>query len=121
MFAVDPYIVRPKRDWAIVRQDQRKTVLASGLVLPTETHAEKLHEGSGIIIRLGQGPKVKGCNIKEGDRVMYRTYLRHAVPIEAGAKWLDGSPQEFFFIDVSDLTAVIDPDLEVGPLSGSLK
>lgn len=117
MFQADPYSIRPKRDWAIIRQDLRKTVLSSGLILPVETNAEKLHEGSGVIIRLGVGPKAEAENLKEGDRVIYRTYLRHAVPIETEQRWVDGTPMEFFFIDVSDIAAVIDADLEVGALS----
>jgi len=117
MFHHDPYVIRPKRDWAIIRQDLRKSVLSSGIILATETNAEKLHEGSGIIIRLGKGPKVSGCNLSEGDRVVYRTYLRHAVPIYSEQKWIDGTPMEFFFMDVADIAAVISPDTEVGPLS----
>ena len=117
MFNHDPYVIRPKRDWAIIRQDHRKNVLSSGIVLPTETNAEKLHEGSGIIIRLGKGPKVTGSDLKEGDRVLYRTYLRHAIPIYSDQKWIDGAVMEFFFMDVADIAAVISPDTEIGPLS----
>ena len=117
MFKHDPYSIRPKRDWAIIRQDQRKSVLSSGIILAEETNAEKLHEGSGIIIRLGEGVKSKACGLKQGDRVVYRTYLRHAVPIETDQKWMDGTRMEYFFMDVSDIVAVIDPDVEVGALS----
>lgn len=121
MFQIDPYSIRPKRDWAIIRQDRRKSVLSSGIILPTETNAEKLHEGSGIIIRLGIGPKALGSELKEGDRVVYRTYLRHAVPIDFEQYWPAGSEgpekMEFFFMDVTDIAAVIDPDVEVGALS----
>jgi co-chaperonin GroES (HSP10) len=117
MFQVDPHSVRPKRDWAIIRQDLRKSVLSSGIILAAETAAEKLHEGSGVVIRLGEGPKSAACGLKQGDRVLYRTYLRHAVPIETDQKWLDGTKMEYFFMDVSDIVAVIDPGLEVGALS----
>lgn len=114
---LDPYAVRPKRDWAIVRQDQRKSTLSSGIVLPTETNAEQLHEGSGIIIRLGAGLKAAALGLKETDRVMYRTYLRHALSFDVRQRWSDDSRMEFFFIDVSDITAVIGPNVEVGALS----
>lgn len=117
MFQVDPYEVRPKRDWAIILQDQRKSVRSSGLFLPDETNAEKLHEGSGVIIRIGEGPKTKACGLRKEDRVVYRTYLRHAVPIETDQKWLDGTRMEYFFMDVNDIVAVIGPDVEVGALS----
>ena len=117
MFQADPYAIRPKRGWAIVRQDQRKSVLSSGIILADETIAEKLHEGAGIIIRLGPGPKNEALGIQPGDRVLYRTYLRHAIPIETSQKWLDGTKMEYFFIDTNDLVALISPDLQVGPLS----
>lgn len=117
MFHTDPYSIRPKRDWAIIRQDQRKSVLSSGIIVPTETNAEKLNLGSGVIIRIGQGPKTLGSGLKEGDRVVYRTYLRHAVPIDAEQKWLDGTTMEFFFIDVADIAAVVGPDVDVGAIS----
>jgi co-chaperonin GroES (HSP10) len=117
MFTADPHNIRPKRDWAIILQDPRKSVLSSGILLPMETNDEKLHEGSGIVIRLGVGPKVTGTSLREGDRVLYRTYLRHAVTIDSDKKWSDGSRMEFFFMDVTDIAAVISTDLEVGALS----
>ena len=117
MFQHDPYVIRPKRNWAIIRQDKRKSVLSSGIILAEETNAEKLHEGSGIVVRLGRGPKVEASGLKEGDRVLYRTYLRHAVPIESEQKWTDGEKMEFFFMCVDDIAAIISPDLEVGALS----
>lgn len=116
MFTGDPTKIRPKRDWAIICHGGRKHVLPSGIILPSETHDEKLHEGSGTVVRLGDGPKVRAAGLQIGDRVMYRTYLRHALRIE---KWAlsDDPKQEYFFIDVSDLIAVISTDLDVGPLS----
>jgi len=117
MFKHDPYTIRPKRNWAIIRQDKRKSVLASGIIVAEETNAEKLHEGAGTVIRLGRGPKVEASGLKEGDRVLYRTYLRHAVPIDSEQKWIDGEKMEFFFMCVDDIAAIISPDLEVGALS----
>lgn len=128
MFTHDPFSIRPKRGWAIIRQDRRKTVLSSGLVLLAETNAEKLHEGSGVIIRLGRGPRVEASGLVEGDRVMYRTYLRHAVPIESGLFWPsqgnseqqaqeDLQKMEFFFMSIDDINAVIGPDIQVGAIS----
>lgn len=128
MFTHDPYVIRPKRGWVIIRHDKRKTRLSSGLILEEETNAEKLHEGSGVIIRLGRGPRIEASGLKEGDRVMYRTYLRHAVPIEADLYWpvsgnseqrLQEEPQKmkFFFMSIDDITAVIDSDVEVGAIS----
>lgn len=119
MFTHDPFTIRPKRGWVIIRHDKRKTRLASGLILEEETNAEKLHEGSGVIIRLGRGPRVEASGLKEGDRVMYRTYLRHAVPIEADLFWPGEESQKmkFFFMSIDDITAVIDSDLEVGAIS----
>lgn len=117
MFQADPHSIRPMGDWAIVRQDLRKSVLSSGLILPTETNEEKLHEGSGIIIRLGSGRMTEATGLQVGDRVLYRTYLRHAVTIETDQKWLDETPMEYFFIKVVDIAAVIGADVEVGALS----
>lgn len=117
MFKHDPYVIRPKRDWAIILQDKRKSVLSSGIILAEETNAEKLHEGAGTIVRLGPGLKAVGSGIQQGDRVLYRTYLRHAIPIEFDKTWIDGEKMEFFFMAVADIAAVISPDIEVGALS----
>lgn len=117
MFHYDPYSIRPLRDWVIILQDRRKEVLSSGIVIPTETNAEKLHEGSGVIIRLGGGPKIVSSSLVEGDRVLYRTYLRHAIPIYSDRRWIDGPLMEFFFMSVMDIAAVISSDFEVGALS----
>jgi co-chaperonin GroES (HSP10) len=117
MFQADPYKIRPKTDWAIVLQDERVGVLPSGIIIPMELTAEKLHEGSGTVIRLGLGKKSLRLGISCNDRVMYRTYLRHVVPIDSDLKWPSGAKQEYFFINLDDLTAVLELGVEVGALS----
>ena len=114
---IDPKSIRPRRDWAVVLQDRRKSVLSSGLIIPEETNHEKLHEGSGTIIRLNAGPVATAGELKEGDRVMYRTYLRHARKLPTEQKWEDGEPMEFFLVSVDDFTAVLEPGVEIGLLS----
>jgi co-chaperonin GroES (HSP10) len=113
----EPWQLRPKTDWAVVCQEQRKTTMKSGLIIPMETNHEKLHEGTGYIIRLTAGPIAMANGLEKGQRVMYRTYLRHAQKLETSACYADGTKREYFLISLADVTAVLDEDVEVGLLS----
>lgn len=112
-----PENIRPRPDWAVVLRDQRKTTLASGLIIPMETNHEKLHEGSGVIIRLGEGPIAKAEKLAVGDRLLYRGYLREISKLPSTEKWPDGEPKDYFLVSLKDVTAVIGKDVELGLLS----
>ena len=115
---MNPRNVRPKKDWVSVLCDQRKVELASGIILHTETGAEKVTERAGTIVRVGNGEKAAQIGLKEGDRVVFRGYLKHANPIPHDEKWADGTEKEYFLMDINDVFAVMDGPVEVGIYSG---
>jgi co-chaperonin GroES (HSP10) len=115
---VNPRNVRPKKEWVSVLCDQRKEVLASGIILATETGAEKVTERAGTIVRIGNGEKAPKIGLKEGDRIVFRGYLKHANPIPHDEKWADGTEKEYFLMDIADVFAVIEGPVEVGVYSG---
>lgn len=115
---MDPTKIRPRRDWVLVLDDPRKEVLASGILLPTETGAEKVTEGAGTLVRIGTGDKVKALNIEPGLRVVYRSYLKYANPIESEETWPSGVKKRYFLMSCEDLFAVVQPGVEVGVFSG---
>jgi co-chaperonin GroES (HSP10) len=114
----DPKKIRPnKEDWIIVLADRRKTTLASGIILTdTETGAEKVTEGAGTIVRVGKGPKIDSEKIKEGDRIVYRTFLKYANRIPT-----EDRNDEFFFMAVDDVLGILSPGVEVGVFSRAKK
>lgn len=107
----DPERIRPRRDWALVQADPRKAVLTSGIYLPVETGAEKVTERSGRILRLGPGDRAEQIGVEEGAKVVFRSFLKHANPVETG------DDREVFLMDLNDLMAVTDGTVEVGIFS----
>lgn len=111
----DAMKLRPRRGWVLVLADQRKTVLDSGIVLPgAETKAEKVTEQAGIVIRLGPQDYPEHVHVAAGDRIVYRGFMKHHVPIETGETWPDGSVKEYFLMDLKDVMAVTDGKTDVG-------
>jgi co-chaperonin GroES (HSP10) len=105
----------PRRGWVLVLSDARKTKLESGIFLPgSETKAEKVTEQAGLVIRLGPHDHLDKIGVVEGDRIVYRGFMKHHVPIETGECWPDGSTKEFFLMDVKDILAVVPEGIEVG-------
>jgi co-chaperonin GroES (HSP10) len=116
---VNPRNIRPRRDWALVLADARKTVLASGIILPgEETGVEKVTERAGMVIRLGPSVRAGVMGLKEEDRIVFRGFIKHHMPIETDELWEDGSKKEYFLMDIADVFAVTDPDVNVGVFSG---
>lgn len=110
---MDPLKIRPRRDFVTVKADPRKEVTGGGLYLPpSETGVEKVTERAGVILRIGTGDKIAQLGVKEGDRIVYRGFLKAANPIETD----DGS--EVFLMSVDDILAVVDTGVEVGCFSG---
>jgi co-chaperonin GroES (HSP10) len=101
----------PKRDWALVVCDPRPETVG-GLFLPQEElGVEKVMERSGKVLRLGPGDKWEKLDLKEGDRIIFRGFIKHASPIESE----DG--REAFLMDLDDIIAVADEDVTVGAFS----
>lgn len=108
----DPEHIRPKRDWALVLTDRRKVKLESGIFLPpSEVGVEKVMERSGIVLRLGPGERAEQVGIAEGDKIVFRGFLKHANPVDVG------DDREVFLMDVNDILAVTDGTVEVGAFS----
>ena len=114
----NPASIRPRRDWVLVLDDLRKSVLESGIVIAVETGLEKVREGTGTLVRVGIGDKTKALGIEPGQRVVYRSYLKYANPVETDEKWPDGTAKRYFLMSCEDLFAVIPPGMEVGVFSG---
>lgn len=116
---MNPIKVKPSRDWCLVLHDKRVMTLKSGLVLPlTETTTERLSQGSGLLVRLGNGDKIKALGLIKGLRVVFRTYLRHLNPVYGDdiEPWDDGSEKRYFLIHVDDLIAVSDQTTDFSPM-----
>lgn len=116
---LDPLKVRPRDGWVVVLAEPRKKEMKSGVILsPNESGAELVCEGAGRVVRAGPGKKnVKLC-LTEGDRVLYRGYLRHANPIETDEKWPDGQKKTYFIMSSDDVFALLPEGVEVGVYSG---
>lgn len=114
---MDPERIRPGRDFVLILAEPRKEVLASGILLPIETGAEKVTEGSGHIIRVGNGKRADVVGLSPGDRVVYRSFLKEANPVPTDQKWADGRKKEYFIIDVNDIMSIVPSDVEVGVFS----
>ena len=107
--------LRPRRGWVLVLADQRKVVLDSGIILPgSETKAEKVTEQAGLVIRLGFQDYPEHVHVQAGDRIVYRGFMKHHVPIETGETWPSGEVKEYFLMDVKDILAVTDGKAVVG-------
>ena len=115
-----PSQIRPNRDWVLVLDDERREVLASGLILAEVTGAEKVTEGTGTLVRIGPGDLNGALGISPGDRVVYRSYLKYANPIDTDERWLSstGSKKRYFLMSCKDLMGVVEPGVEVGVYSG---
>lgn len=108
---MDPSKILPKRDWCLVRCDARQTKV--GLIeLPVnETGVEKVTERAGTVIRVGPGEKAKVLDLKAGDRVVFRGFLKYANPVPTD----DGS--EHFLMSIDDVLCVTEGDINVGVFS----
>lgn len=111
--------IRPREGWVLVLDDQRKRETSGGIILPSsETGAEKVSEGSGLLIAIGNGEKNAKLGIEKGVRILYRGFLKHAHRIENDEKWEDGEPKHYFLMNSDDILAMMAPGVEVGVFSG---
>lgn len=111
--------IRPREGWVLVLDDQRKKETSGGIILPgVETGAEKVTEGSGTVIRVGNGEKNAKAGLENGVRIVYRSFLKHAHRLDTDDKWEDGQPKHYFLMNSDDVLAVMAPGVEVGVFSG---
>lgn len=111
MAEYDPTKIRVRDGWCIVKMEERKEVLASGLVLPpSETGAEKVDSGCASIICVGAGKKNAALGLERGMRVALRSYLKHAnpIPTEKG---------EYAIVSSDDIAMILPPGVDVGVFS----
>lgn len=113
----DPTAIRVRDGWAVVLMDERHEQLASGIVLPTPTNAEKLTEGSATIIRLGAGEKAARLGLEPGMRICLRSYLKYANVIPTEETWPSGQHKEYFILNLDDILVVMDAGVQVGVFS----
>lgn len=119
MATFDPQKVRPRDGWCVVLSDPRRTKLDSGIHLPNhETGAEKVTEGAGVVIRVGKGDKNFALGLEEGQRIVYRAFLKYANPIPTEEKWDSGESKQYFIINSDDLLIILPPGVDVGVYSG---
>lgn len=117
MPAYDAHKIRVRDGWVVILHDERQAVLDSGIFLPTETGAEKVTEGAGTLIRVGEGKKNAALELHVGDRVCYRSYLRVANAIPNEEIWPSGAKKEYFIMNVDDLLGVMPMGTKVGVFS----
>lgn len=116
---MDPYKFRPSDGWALVLDDLRRETTVGGIFLPgAETGVEKVTEGSGELIAVGQGKKATALGLEKGLRILYRGFLKYAHHFETDLFWPNGEAKRFFLMKVDDIMSVIPPGLDVGVFSG---
>lgn len=114
----NPRKLRPHHDWAVLLEEQRKTKLASGIILTDQlAHIENVHECAGEVISIGQSPKFARIGVKAGSRVGYRGFLKYAHPLETDEKWPDGTTKKFFLIKLDDICFTLGKNVDVGAFS----
>ena len=105
---------RPYGKWVLVKEDPRKTETKGGLVLPDiELRAEKVMEGTGVVLKLGsQVKEVLGSTLEPGHRICFRGFLKdafHEFKPEDGCR--------VFLLRAEDVMMVIPKDVSMGMLS----
>lgn len=105
---------RPRSNCVIVRADPRVKKTKGGIVLPEQMLAvERVMEGTGRLVAVGsEVSKVLGEELKVGDRICYRGFLKDAAPV---AKTEDGC--QIFVLRAEDVLAVISDDTGIGEFS----
>lgn len=108
---MNPEKIRPLDGWCVVKVEQRPENIR-GILLPVaETTAEKLDKGAGSIVRIGSGKKNDPLGLTAGARIVFRSFLKHANPVES-----DGGGK-YFLIATSDILGEIAQGIDVGVYS----
>lgn len=112
---------QPLRSWILVRPDDRPDRVGH-IVLPDQLlHAERVQEGTGIIVRMpkecwsklptAKNP-IREVPFKVGDRVLFRGFLKELNVVEEG-----GVPLSI--IHFEDILAVVPDNIVTGVYSFS--
>ena len=118
MASYDPNSIRVRDGWVLALMDERKEVLASGIILPgSETGVEKVTEGVATLIKVGRGEKNHKIGLELGMRVCIRGFLKFANPIPTEETWPSGKPKEYFVMSSDDVMAIVPPGVSVGVFS----
>lgn len=115
---LDPTKVRPRDGWLVVLAEPRSEKVGLLYKPASETLAEKKCEGAGRLIRVGTGPKNQKLGFENGQRVLFRGFLKHANPVETDEKWEDGQSKQYFIMSSDDILAIIPEGIDVGAFSG---
>lgn len=115
---MDIHKLRPKEDWVLVLDEKRRSTTAGGILVPVVTGAEKVTEGSGVLVAIGNGKKNRTLGLEKGMRIIYRSFLKFAHRMETDEKWEDGEAKHYFLMSADDVFGIIAPGVEVGVLSG---
>jgi co-chaperonin GroES (HSP10) len=104
---------RPYAKWLFVREDKRRDVSKGGIVLPpSETNAEKVDEGTGVILKIGpEASKAAGVGLEPGQRICFRGFLADAF------HEFEEDGGRVFMIRAEDVMAIIDKDVTMGVYS----
>jgi co-chaperonin GroES (HSP10) len=114
---LDPTKIRPRAGWCIVLAEPRRA-MAGLLYMPAnETGVEKVTEGAGRVIRVGAGEKNQKMGLEEGQRILYRGFLKHANPIPTEEKWPDGQAKQYFIMSSDDILSIIPDGIDIGAFS----
>lgn len=105
---------KPYGKWLFVCEDQRREKTKGGIILPgMETHAERVDEGTGTILKVGSRAKeAVGLPLEPGQRICFRGFLAdafHEFEKEGGGR--------VFMIRAEDVLAIIDKDVVMGVYS----
>lgn len=120
MTTYDPKKIRVRKDWALVLDDDRKMILASGIILPGhETGMEKVTEWKGTLVAVGEGYKTKVGKLAPGVTVVYRAFLKHANRVPTDEFWESGAEKHYFIMSIDDIIGVVAPGVDVGVYSSS--
>lgn len=102
------------KEWVLIKPDPRKD-RKGGIIISSPTHSEKVGHSTGVVVKCPEElwPKsitaLRPCTdpgFSEGDRVIYRDYLKEMHEI-------DYQGSRHCFIHWEDLIAVVGPDVEV--------
>jgi hypothetical protein len=112
----NPLKVKPRNDWCLILEDPTSdTIGSSGLIVRVGDYKEeKLAEGVGTIVRLGNTKRTDAMGLREGLRVAYRGYLKHANSLETEEVWHGTTKKKYFLMSCEDIVGEVDSGTGIG-------
>lgn len=105
-------VFRPIRDGVLIKADERVKKTKGGIILTDAlTKVERVMEGTGVVLKVG--PDVHEDDLKVGERVCYRGFLKdvHRNAFEP----IKGC--DVFLLKFDDVLMVIPDSIEMGAFS----